>query len=107
MRSTRWSVALCAVFDPRGESSLTVSLGGAHQVGKNGLPELQELSVRHKHGEQATTERRQELGSWGGAGGTKSGQLALPEQWWDAMVRGHEWRPGASAALGSILFQQT
>ena len=35
-RSTRWSVALCAVCDPCGDSSLTVSLGGAHQVDKNG-----------------------------------------------------------------------
>ena len=42
-RSTRWSVALCAVCDPCGDSSLTASLGGAHQVGKNGPPEHREL----------------------------------------------------------------
>ena len=43
MRSTRWSVALCAVCDPCGDSSLTALLGGAHQVGKNGPPEHREL----------------------------------------------------------------
>ena len=44
-KSARWSVALCAVYDRSGDSLslLTVSLGGAHQVCKNGPPELREL----------------------------------------------------------------
>ena len=58
-----------------------------------------------------STESKQRLNdakslAWG-EGGTKSRQLTLSEQWCDGMVRGHEWRPGASAAFGPVLFQQT
>ena len=53
-------------------------------------------------------QRLNDVKSWAwGEGGTKSGQLTLPEQWWDEMMRGHEWRPDASAAFGPVLFQQT
>ena len=63
------------------------------------------LSARHKHGEQAATERRQELGL--GKGRNESGQLTLPAQCRGEVVRGNGWQPDASAAFRAVPFRQT
>ena len=43
VRGARWSVALCTVRDPFEDSSLTVSLGGAHEVDEIAPPDRREL----------------------------------------------------------------
>ena len=80
-------------------------------MGKNGPPELRGARVRVSRLDTNTEESEQrpnDANSWDwGEGGTKSGQLTLPEQWRDEMERGHELRPAASAAFGPVLFRQT